>query len=678
MDDNKHVFRAGEDTVSRKKTSGKNVFRADAVPVSNNMGAGKQPAGDLFSRVDALLADKPQDDAPITPAPTATPGDIATPPAQAPVQQGTVYARPDDPFSAFYGSTASTPSAAISHSAPEDAADDALAARIAAIRSQASGPVITAPGHMTQTTEIPILGSEAAKAADTEQGLYVELQDGGHPAVEIEAAQSSQGPATDMPPTEENLPPVAADSARKNIGETPAAPQADQPDLDEADDDAAQQRLLRRQQRQDARAERRAARVQHKAQADAPEVLPEAVAIDSKAKEIKKDEEKTDRKLFKNKSDAPTDDAKRNPSRAVTAMLVALLMLLITPLVLFVAGFRLVRIYDEDVYEKMLISRDTNAVAMVEQSGIEVHDHDGFTIEDKGVLRDIRIQRAIPVTIIADGKTETHYVLAKTVQEAVIHAGYSLDDDDELSLPHTDPISANGEITIYRVNYVERHNKETIPWQQVEKLSPLVPDGERVTMNSGGGKNGEGVILYMDKYIDGVYTESHVANIAYTDRPHDVIVLIGDSTAPMSPIDGARFTDIEIVDNVPASYDFVIKGGTCTAYSFNPGVYGSTGMYLFQGFVAVDPDVIPYGSLLYITSADGSFVYGWAIAADTGTAMVDGIVDVDCFFETYRESTLFGKHTMNIYVVGQLTQEDLEEFVAMPSWFDVRIPKDKE
>ena len=40
-----------------------------------------------------------------------------------------------------------------------------------------------------------------------------------------------------------------------------------------------------------------------------------------------------------------------------------------------------------------------------------------------------------------------------------------------------------------------------------------------------------------------------------------------------------------------------------------------------------------------------------ALAADTGTALMDGIIDVDLFFNTYLESCLFGKRIVNIYVL---------------------------
>ena len=57
---------------------------------------------------------------------------------------------------------------------------------------------------------------------------------------------------------------------------------------------------------------------------------------------------------------------------------------------------------------------------------------------------------------------------------------------------------------------------------------------------------------------------------------------------------------------------------------------GSSGLGLGYGTVAVDPDVIPYGTKLYITSTDGKFVYGYAVATDTGIAVQKGQILVDC------------------------------------------------
>ena len=52
------------------------------------------------------------------------------------------------------------------------------------------------------------------------------------------------------------------------------------------------------------------------------------------------------------------------------------------------------------------------------------------------------------------------------------------------------------------------------------------------------------------------------------------------------------------------------------------------------------------------TSTDGSFVYGYAVATDTGIAVQDGRILVDLFYETYAESVINGAINVNVYVVG--------------------------
>ena len=67
--------------------------------------------------------------------------------------------------------------------------------------------------------------------------------------------------------------------------------------------------------------------------------------------------------------------------------------------------------------------------------------------------------------------------------------------------------------------------------------------------------------------------------------------------------------------------------------------------------VAVNPNVIPYGTELFICSADGSLVYGYAIAGDTGGTLMAGTVLVDLYYNTYDQCCWFGSKKMNVYVL---------------------------
>ena len=91
--------------------------------------------------------------------------------------------------------------------------------------------------------------------------------------------------------------------------------------------------------------------------------------------------------------------------------------------------------------------------------------------------------------------------------------------------------------------------------------------------------------------------------------------------------------------------------GTCTAYSV-PGGTTSLGWAAEYGVIAVNPNVIPYGTKMYVTSPDGSVVYGYGVAGDTGGACMAGDIIADLCYNTIEECSIIGRRTMNIYILA--------------------------
>ena len=122
---------------------------------------------------------------------------------------------------------------------------------------------------------------------------------------------------------------------------------------------------------------------------------------------------------------------------------------------------------------------------------------------------------------------------------------------------------------------------------------------------------------------------------------------------------------IRAAERAEAAYDRRIAATytaqRSTGYSASPTAKGSSGRRLTYGTVAVNPNVIPYGSLMYITSADGRFVYGYAYAADTGTAMMTGSAFIDLYYETYSESVDNAVIAVNVYVLDSDTAAKYKE-----------------
>lgn len=89
---------------------------------------------------------------------------------------------------------------------------------------------------------------------------------------------------------------------------------------------------------------------------------------------------------------------------------------------------------------------------------------------------------------------------------------------------------------------------------------------------------------------------------------------------------------------------------TGTAYTAGIGgvdTVTATGTAVHVGVVAVDPRVIPLGSRLYIEGAKGSYVYGVAVAEDTG---VRGSV-IDLYMDSYDDCVQFGRRAVNVYIL---------------------------
>ena len=83
-----------------------------------------------------------------------------------------------------------------------------------------------------------------------------------------------------------------------------------------------------------------------------------------------------------------------------------------------------------------------------------------------------------------------------------------------------------------------------------------------------------------------------------------------------------------------------------TAYSaYDPGNgwYTARGTLLRRGIIAVDPDVIPLGTRVYIPG------YGEAIADDTGGAIVGNRIDIA--FDSHEEAIWFGRQQLEIYII---------------------------
>lgn len=249
------------------------------------------------------------------------------------------------------------------------------------------------------------------------------------------------------------------------------------------------------------------------------------------------------------------------------------------------------------------------------------------------------------IKVTADGETVTTMVPYGNVVEALNMAGFDVDEDDILSVSRNSNTNDLNEVTIKRVTYGEETSNEKIAYDSVNENSDEIELGETKIKTKG--VNGEKLVTRECKYIDGKKVSEKEVDSETLTEPVDEVVLVGTKGAATN---GGAGTFTDMYGNSVA-YSQVLTGSG-TAYTAPAGALTATGVPAYHGGVAVNPAIIPYGSKLYITSTDGSVVYGYATAVDTGGALWDGSAIVDCFYNTYSECVSFGRRNVNVYVIA--------------------------
>ena len=319
---------------------------------------------------------------------------------------------------------------------------------------------------------------------------------------------------------------------------------------------------------------------------------------------------------------------------------------LVFTLAVTAANLRLTYVTDSHGARQVVLTSESDPARVMSLSGIEAEEGDEvYYTAFAGSLASLNIERAFSVTIEADGQEYPVKMVVGTVADALERAGITLEGDDYTEPALSAMVTAGSKIEVHRVEYQDKVETQAVPYDTEYVYTSLYFRNTNRATTLQHGSEGQQTVTTRERWVDGELENSVVTDVTTTVEPTDHVVKTYGVGAPVSPLTGPDGTT-----NAPASYSKVLTG-KATGYYSKSGK-GSSGLGLGYGTVAVDPDVIPYGTLLYITSTDGSFVYGYAVATDTGIAVQDGRILVDLFYETYAESVINGAINVNVYVVG--------------------------
>lgn len=312
------------------------------------------------------------------------------------------------------------------------------------------------------------------------------------------------------------------------------------------------------------------------------------------------------------------------------------------------ANLNMVVVADTEGQRRMLMTPSEDPTELMAMAGITAREGDDvFYTAYTGNRASLLIQRAFTVTVSADGKPVQVQLSEGTVADALAEAGVTLTEHDYTVPSLSTGLEPDMRISVNRVTYNDVVTETPIEPETVHKQTSLLCRQRWRTYVQQAGVPGVLTTTTRQRIVNGQIESTEELSAEVTVAPQDEIIMSYGAGVPISPLEAPE--GVTVTNGVPSRYK-TVHTGRATGYSSRGG-RGASRLGLYCGTVAVDPNVIPYGSKLYITSTDGRFVYGWAIATDTGAAMAEGAALVDLYYETYMESRLSAVHQVNVYVV---------------------------
>ncbi len=308
------------------------------------------------------------------------------------------------------------------------------------------------------------------------------------------------------------------------------------------------------------------------------------------------------------------------------------------------------------------------AVVAVTLLGCPIHTAEIFTGQNYLTLNKMYAHSGLgfvsepvtyPVYVTQGDNTVSVNFTSGTVADALGMAGISPDGDDFIEPALDTVITDTVYIDYADVEYVTGTYTQIVKYETKTVYSDKKAKGYESLVKKG--VNGEKEVTFTEKLVNGVATEKTVVKEEVTVKPQNEKKIVGTK---VSNPDKAVKTSADVKDistltpkneikldsnGNPVSYKKKMTV-RATAYTYT-GNNCATGVAPQPGYIAVNPKVIPYGTKMYIKSPNGSVIYGYAVAADTGGFVRRYPTGVDLFMATRSACTNFGVRNMEIYIL---------------------------
>lgn len=294
----------------------------------------------------------------------------------------------------------------------------------------------------------------------------------------------------------------------------------------------------------------------------------------------------------------------------------------------------------------------SDPVKVLKEAGVALSEEDTYTTESVDGVSEIKVQRVQSITVHCGDQVLQTTSYGETIEALFVRLGILIDESVVVSLP-MDTMSYDGMVVT-----VDRHSGTTesytveIPYETAYCDDPTLPSGELKVLVAG--KAGQMLCTANVTYVNGKESSRNVYQQTVTLEPVKQVIAVGTGENVGQVSDKPIIGDGFIVMPTGEVLTFLRKDTfVATAYThLDAGCDEITanGAPVKWGVVAVDPEVIPYGTRMFIVSNDGAYIYGLSTAEDCGGAIKNKRLDL--YMPTLEEAFQFGIRSCTVYFLG--------------------------
>lgn len=297
----------------------------------------------------------------------------------------------------------------------------------------------------------------------------------------------------------------------------------------------------------------------------------------------------------------------------------------------------------------------TDPVQVLDEAGLELGVDDTYITQSGFGVSEITVQRKQVVSIQYGDELLEAVSYGETVASLLERLELTINHGDVVSLPLSTKTYDGMKLTISRSVSIEETYTCEIPYETVYCYDSTLPAGTEVVLTEG--VDGRMLCTASVSYLDGKEVSRTILTETVTMQPVNALIAVGTGgqTIQQTATGGQLIIGDGVITTPTGEVlNFIGKMEVeATAYtSTDPGCneVTATGTFVHMGVVAVDPEMIPYGTRMYIVSNDGKFIYGIATAEDCGGSIVGNRIDL--YYETELECLIFGRRDVTVYFLG--------------------------